>query len=52
MVKSSSVEALRKMLGIKRLKKKIPISEFEKAAIASLREQEKHRLLTRIKQHA
>jgi len=52
MVKSSSVEVLRKMLGIKRLKKKISVSEFEKAVIASLREQEKHRLLTRIKQHA
>ncbi len=52
MVKSSSVEALRKMLGIKRLKKRISVSEFEKAAIASLREQEKHRLLTRIRQHA
>lgn len=44
-VKLSSPKALRKRLGIKRLKKKIPASELEKAAIASLREHEKHRIV-------
>lgn len=34
------VKALRKRLGIKRLKKNIPISEFEKAVIIGLRNKE------------
>ncbi len=35
------VKELRKRLGIKKLRNSIPISEFEKAVIVSLREQEK-----------
>jgi alpha-ketoglutarate-dependent taurine dioxygenase len=36
---------LRKELGIKKLRKKIPISDFEIAAINRLREDEKERVL-------
>ena len=38
------VQELRKRLGIKKLKKRRPISEFEKAAVRRLREDEKRRL--------
>lgn len=39
------VKALLKELGIKKLKKKIPVSDFELAAIKRIREDEKERVL-------
>ena len=47
-----NVKTIRKRLGIKKLRKKIPISEFEKAFIIGLREKEKHRIIQRAKLHA
>ena len=44
MVKEISISALRKLMGIKKLKNKIPMSEFEKAVIIGLREHEKRRI--------
>ena len=44
MVKEMSISALRKLMGIKKLKNKIPMSEFEKAVIIGLREHEKRRI--------
>jgi hypothetical protein len=44
MVKEVDVAELRKRLGIKKLKKKIPISDAEKAAILQLREHDKRRV--------
>jgi hypothetical protein len=44
MVKEVDVAELRKRLGIKKLKKKIPISDVEKAAILQLREHDKRRV--------
>ena len=44
-VKEIKVSALRKLLGIKKLRKKIPISESEKGMILGLREREKHRIV-------
>jgi hypothetical protein len=44
MVKEVSVAKLRKRLGIKKLKKKIPISDAEKAVILKLREHDKRRV--------
>jgi hypothetical protein len=48
MGESVSVDVLRKKLGIKRLKKKIIVSKFEKASVASLRKKEKHRVTSRV----
>ena len=45
MVKEVEVSDLRKLLRIKKLKKKIVVSEFEKAAIKNLREDEKRRVI-------
>ncbi len=44
MVKKVDVAELRRVLGIKKLKKKIPVSEAEKAAIRQLREHDKRRV--------
>ncbi|MHB8566226.1 MAG: hypothetical protein ACYC7D_03580 [Nitrososphaerales archaeon] len=44
MVKEVDLSQLRRHLGIKRLKKRIPVSEYEKAAIRNLREEEKRRV--------
>ena len=52
MVKEIDISSLRKRLGIKKLKKKIPVSEFEKAVIIGLREHEKHRLIHRVREQA
>jgi hypothetical protein len=46
------VKVLRKRLGIKKLRKVIPISEFEKAVIIGLREKERHRIAQKTKQYA
>jgi len=44
MVKEVDVAELRKRLGIKKLKKKIPISDAEKEEILQLREHDKRRV--------
>lgn len=44
MVKRVKASELRKLLGIKRLKNKIEISEEEKAAIRKLREDDRRRV--------
>lgn len=46
------VKVLRKKLGIRKLRGRIPISEFEKAAIIGLRKNEKHRIAQKTKQYA
>ncbi len=46
------VKALRKRLGIKKLRQSIPISEFEKAVIVGLRSEERHRTAQRARLHA
>jgi hypothetical protein len=45
MPKIIEVKELRKQLGVKKLRRNIPISNFEKAAIKRLREDEKRRLV-------
>ncbi|GEM_PF-1055929 len=45
MVKEISIEELRKHLGIKKLRDRIPVSDFEKAALKRIREDEKERVL-------
>ncbi len=45
MPKIIDIEELRKEFGIKKLTRNIPISEFEKAAVRRLREDEKRRLV-------
>jgi hypothetical protein len=52
MSKVMNIKELRKRLGIKKLKSKIPISEFEKAVIIGLRIREKEKMAHRIKQYA
>jgi hypothetical protein len=52
MVKAVTASALRKKFGIKKLKAKIAISDFEKAAIASLRKRDKHRVTPKVLVHA
>lgn len=52
MSKQSELSLLRKRLGIKKLKDKIPVTEFEKAAVANLRIKERQRLIPRVKQRA
>ncbi|MHB1830141.1 MAG: hypothetical protein ACYCO0_01995 [Candidatus Micrarchaeaceae archaeon] len=52
MTKQSELQILRKMLGIKKLKDRIPVTEFEKAAVENLRIKERLRLIPRLKQHA
>ena len=47
-----NVRALREKLGIKRLRKSISISDFEKAVINGLRKREKHRIMQRTRLHA
>jgi hypothetical protein len=49
---SEDVKVLRKRLGIKKLRKIIPISEFEKAVILGLRDEERHRPVQKSKQYA
>jgi hypothetical protein len=44
MVKEIDVDELRKALGIRKLKKRIRLSEAEKAAIRQLREHDKQRV--------
>lgn len=48
----TEIQLLRKRLGIKRLRKRILVTEFEIAAVKDMRQKEKHRLISRIKQHA
>jgi alpha-ketoglutarate-dependent taurine dioxygenase len=45
MVKEISIEELRRHLGIKKLKSKIPVSDFERAALKRIREDEKERVM-------
>ncbi len=52
MVKFASPDALRKRLGIKRLKKKILVPNSEKAAVAGIRGREKHRTASKVLVHA
>ena len=52
MVKEIDISVLRRALGIKKLKKKISVTAFEKAVVENLRERELHRLAARIRQHA
>ena len=47
-----SAKSIRKRLGIRKLRNKIPVSEFEKAVIVSLREKERTRASHRLKIHA
>ena len=49
MVKEIAVSELRRHLGIKKLKKKIVVTEADKAAIKQLREDEKKRVLRAVK---
>jgi len=52
MSRAENPRVLRKMFGIKKLKKRIPISASEKAAILGLREKGKQRVAHRAKQLA
>ena len=45
MVKEIDISELRRHLGIKKLRKRIPVSDFEKAAVKRLREDEKERVV-------
>lgn len=45
MAQEINIDELRRHLGIKKLKKKIPISEEEKRMIRQLREHDKRRVL-------
>jgi len=47
-----SAKSLRKRLKVRKLRGKIPISEFEKAVIVGLREKERTRVTHRLKIHA
>lgn len=47
-----NINVIRKRLGIKKLKDKIPMSDFEKAVILGLRESERHRIVHKAKAHA
>jgi hypothetical protein len=51
MVKAVTASVLRKRLGIKKLKAKITISDFEKAAIVNLRKRDRRRVTPRVLVH-